>query len=160
MMLFGHFLRNQRGAAAAEMVLVLPLVLALLFTGLEGAHYFYVEHQVVKGVRDGARFASRLPFANFTCGTVSASAQTGIKEVTRTGQVSGGTPRVSGWTAGTIAVSASCVALDTGIYKGMVNAPRVTVSATVPYTSLFGSLTGLDVDINVHAAHQAPVMGV
>ena len=155
------FRSDQHGTAAVEMALMLPLLITLLFGGLEGAHYLYVEHQVVKGVRDGARYAGRLPFADVSCGTVSASAETAIKEVTRTGQTSGGTSRVRGWTNAQVTVTPACVtAIQTGIYKTMTGAPRITVSATVPYTSLFRSVTGIDVNAKVHASQQAAAMGV
>ncbi|MFA7586171.1 MAG: TadE/TadG family type IV pilus assembly protein [Novosphingobium sp.] len=155
------FVVDQRGAAAAEMALILPLLLALLFTGLEGAHYLYAEHQVVKGVRDGARYAGRLPFTSFTCGSlVNSSDITAVQNVTRTGLPTGGNARVRGWVNTHVTVGASCTALDTGIYQDMTNAPRVEVSATVPYISLFGMLTGFDVDVSLHAAQQAAVMGI
>ncbi|PKB14518.1 Flp pilus assembly protein TadG [Novosphingobium kunmingense] len=156
------FLRDSRGSAAAEMAMVIPLLLALTFTTLEGAHYLYVEHQIVKGVRDGARFGARKSFASFTCSTVDATTETLIKEVTRTGTISGGTSRVSGWTNNEITVTPSCpaTAVTTGIYSTLSNAPRITVKAVVPYPSLFGALTGMNVNVKVAAQDQAAVMGV
>jgi hypothetical protein len=55
-----------RGAAAAEMALVLPLLLIILFGSLELGNYFMNEHTLVKAVRDGARFAGRQTFTNYT----------------------------------------------------------------------------------------------
>lgn len=134
---------------------MLPLLILLMFGGLEAAHYFYVEHQVVKGVRDGARYAARLPFGSVLDDTI-------IKNVTRTGVIAGGTPRVRNWENDNIEVSFGCAAATNlaGIYKTL-NCPRVvTVSTTFAYTSLFGALTGFDVNVNVHASQQAAVMGV
>ena len=51
--------RDSRGAAAAEMALVLPLLLVILFGSLELGNYFMNEHTLIKAVRDGARFAGR-----------------------------------------------------------------------------------------------------
>lgn len=162
-------LRDQRGAAAVEMALMLPLLLILMFACLEGAYYLYIEHQIVKGVRDGARFAARQSFANFTCSTVNATVVANTKEVTRTGQISGGTARVPGWTAANsstsnITVSASCpaTAITTGIYKdlALANAPQVTVSATVSYHPLFATISGFSTSLKVYAKDQAAVMGV
>lgn len=155
------FRSDQHGTAAVEMVLMLPLLITLMFGGLEGAHYLYVEHQVVKGVRDGARYAGRLSFTEVSCGTVSAGAETAIKEVTRTGRTSGGSSRVRGWTNAQITVTPACAtAIRTGIYKTMTGAPQVTVSTTVPYSSLFGAVTGIDVNASLHAEQQAAVVGV
>jgi len=68
-----QFLRDTKGASAAEMALVLPLLLVLMFGPFELAHYFWTEHKVVKGVRDGARYASRLGFTNYTCSDLTNS---------------------------------------------------------------------------------------
>ena len=51
------------------MALVVPLMLTLMFGGLEGAYYLWNEHIAIKAVRDGARFASRQPFTKYDCGT-------------------------------------------------------------------------------------------
>ena len=160
------FLSDQSGAAAVEMVLVLPFLMALMFMCLEGAHYLYTEHQIVKGVRDGARFAARHGFSNFSCSAVNdAQLVTDIKNVTIYGKISvssGDKPRVSTWTVADTTVSMSCpaTAVQTGIYKDLTNAPRVTVSATVSYPSLFGTLGALTSSFKVRASDQAAVMGV
>lgn len=160
------FRSDQRGTAAVEMALMLPLLILLMFGGLEVAHYLYVEHQVVKGVRDGARYAARMPFSKVSCAGVDATTESDIKDVTRLGAVvrlnpdPALKPRVRGWTNNEITVTTTCSGITTGIYKAMTGAPQVTVATTVPYVSLFGSLTGLDVDINMRASQQAAVMGV
>ena len=159
-------LSDQSGAAAVEMVLVLPFLLALMFMCLEGAHFLYTEHKIVKGVRDGARFAARHPFSKFSCSAVLDTALvTEIQNVTIYGKVSvSGTdkPRVSTWTPGNTSVNVSCpaTAIKTGIYENLTNAPRVTVTATVSYPSLFGTLGVLTSSFKVHASDQAAVMGV
>ncbi len=48
------------------MALVTPLLLTLLFGGLEGGNFMLQQHIVTKGVRDGARFAGREPFGAYT----------------------------------------------------------------------------------------------
>jgi len=157
------FLRNCGGSAATEFALVMPMLLALLFVMFEGGHYLFVQHQVVKGVRDGARFASRQPFSAYSCSTIDAAAETDIKEVTRTGKISGGTARVMGWTNAEVTVSVSCpaTAVTTGIYASMTNAPRVVVAARVPYVSLFRALGGsIGNGAVVTAYQQAAVMGI
>jgi Flp pilus assembly protein TadG len=157
------FIRDRSGAAAAEMVLVMPLLLVLIFAGFEGGNYFWNEHIVVKAVRDGARFAGRQSFGKFDCASVTdATVETQIKNLTRTGQTTGGTARVSGWVDTDITVSVSCDATTTtGIYAERPGgAPVVTVTATVPYTSLFGAL-GFDTSgLNLAASAQSAVMGI
>lgn len=169
-----HFIQNQKGAAGAEMALMVPLLIILMFGSFEMGHFFWSEHKVVKAVRDGSRFAARQPFTKFACsqsgillGDGSNNLDTAlidnIKNLTRTGTVSGTGPvKIRGWTNTQVTVTVSCpaTAVSTGIYKGLTNAPRVTVAATVPYPSLFGAL-GFDASaINLNAQAQSPVMGI
>lgn len=163
MTILARLVRSASGAAAAELALCLPMVMALMFGSFEGGNYLLTEHKIVKGVRDGARYAARLSHANYNCGTgaVNATAQTQIKEVTRTGRPSGGTVRVRGWSNTTVDVTLSCdAATNTGLYRDIGAAPRVLVSSVVPYPSLLGRL-GFDTSgVVVRAQAEAAVMGV
>lgn len=154
------FSRHQGGAAAAEMALVLPLLLAIMFGGFEAGHYFYTEQKIIKAVRDGARYAGRLPFDQYTCST--AARTTDIQEVTRTGKPGGGTPLISGWVNADITVTVGCDATATdGIFKPLTGGARiVTVSATADYPSLFEALGFIDSTASVNASAQAVVMGI
>jgi TadE-like protein len=62
------FLRDERGAAAAEMALMTPLLLILMFAPFELGNFYWSQHKVTKGVRDAARFAARQPFDTLVCG--------------------------------------------------------------------------------------------
>lgn len=166
------------------MALMVPLLVTLMFGSFELSNYFWTEHKVVKGVRDGARFAGRLGFVNFECptddgdpdtppdtgtGNLSSVLETQIQEVTRTGVISGGTATVADWANADVSIAVSCpdAALDasgdssvtTGIYKNLDNAPIVTVSTTVGYTSLFETLGFDATELDVSASSQAAVMG-
>ena len=156
-------LRDQRGAAAAEMALILPLLMTLMFGSFELGNYFWNEHKVVKGVRDAARFAGRQPFSKFSCSAVTDSTvETQIKNLARTGQLASGTAKINGWTNTDVTVGVSCnSATQTGIYKGIATgAPIVTVSATVTYRSLFATL-GFDAsNLTLNASAQSAVMGI
>lgn len=165
----GVFLRDGRGAAAAEMALILPLLLVLLFVTFEGGHFLWNQHKVVKAVRDGARYAGRLPFASYGCdGTIDPDAEAGIKNLTRTGIIaSGGTPIIANWQIEEVEVSVTCFAggMD-GIYaSNSRNAPVVTVRANAPYpatpvTDVAGVL-GFDASgLILRAQAESPVMGL
>jgi Flp pilus assembly protein TadG len=164
MMLVRSFLRCRRGGSAAEMALILPLLVVLMFGGLELGYYFYSQHQVVKGVRDGARYASRQSFVALNCDsrTVPLGVETAIKEITRTGRVSGGTSRVPGWENGDVTVSLTCptTAITTGIYAGETNAPQINLVAAVAYRSLFAGVGIIDDTYTLNASQQAAVMGI
>ncbi len=166
-------LRNQRGNAAAETVLLLPLLTVLLFGGMEFGHFYWTEHQVIKAVRDGARFAGRQGFDDFDCSAVTdAGVEAAIQKVTRTGFVSGNNPEIDGsdnplvrdWSDdSTVTVSVECISGEdfsgSGIYKDFTEsvlndesgefedesiAKKVIVSAEVDYPALFGGFAFLD----------------
>ena len=159
------FFKNRDGTAAAEMALVTPLLMILMFGSFELGKYFWDNHIVAKAVRDGARYASRQSFTNFDCTgtTVSTTVRDNTRNLTRTSQIaSGGTARLAGWTDAMTTVSLRC---DTSgsygaFYSGMSAVPVVSVSATVPYTSLFGTLGFNAVNLNLTANSEAPVMGI
>lgn len=153
-----------------ELALILPAMLALMFTCMEGGIYVYSEHQVIKGVRDGARYAGRQSFSNISCTQSPSSAlTTTIRNVTVYGKVSptaNDKPRISTWTVPDTAnqsyttVSVSCASTSTGIYTVLGNAPVVTVSAKVQYPALFSQITGIPLTIYLGSSDQAAVMGV
>ena len=153
----------RRGAAAAEMVLVTPLLLVLMFGAVEVGRYFLDEHVALKAVRDGARFAARHKFSEMPCDGQPARAAE-IRNLVRFGNIAGtGSPRLRYWTSGAgITFSIRCT---TGTWSGIYSenpqgAPVVTVSVTIPYVSLFGGL-GFDVsDLRLRAEAQSAVMGI
>lgn len=171
-----RLIRCKAGSAVTELALLLPLALLLLFGSVEMGYFFYSQHQVVKGVRDGARYASRQNFGYFDCSNVAlqspaglpagTTVETEIKNVTRTGRTSGGTPRIPGWgnDPQDVTVTVSCPPsgqeVTGGIYKGRTNAPQVNVSTVVPYPSLFGFLDFLGNGWNIRAEQQSAVMGI
>lgn len=147
------------------MALSLPILLALLFGTFELGNYFLSEHKVVKAVRDGARYAARRPFTDYTGCAPSAALVDDTRNVTRTGSVaSGESPRVANWTDPTsITVTATCD--ETGTYTGIyVTAPEgtpvVTVEATVPYVPLVGQLGLSDLTLGLQASSEAAVTGI
>ena len=158
------FLRDTRGAAAAEMALMIPLLLILMFVGFEAGHYFYTEHKVIKAVREGARYAGRQPWGNINCtDPIDTDAETRIKQVTLTGRLTGTVPRVPGMTLASITVTPDCNTdfVGDGIFKGTtVGAPIVLVEARTGYNSLFGQLGLTDTTIDVQASAQAVVNGI
>ncbi len=167
-------LRDESAAAGAEMALMVPMLVTLMFGSFEMGFFFWNEHKVAKGVRDGSRYAARQSFPRFSCsqtnillGDGSTNADTAliaqVKNLTRTGNVAGtGNAAVYGWTNSHVTVTVSCpaTAVTTGIYKGLTNAPRVNVAATVPYPSLFQAIGFNYVNINLNAEAQSPVVGI
>jgi hypothetical protein len=155
------------GAAAAEMALVLPLLITVLFGSFEVGHFFYSAHIANKGVRDGARFAARQNFTLLGCGPLVADGPTDIriKEVTRTGQPANGIPRIFGWDNSEVTVTVTCTTTGSfataGIYTGLTGGARkVEVSAAVPYPSLFRYIGINSSALTINARSEAAVMGI
>jgi Flp pilus assembly protein TadG len=182
-----HLINDRSAAAAAEMALVVPLLLVVMLGSMELGNFFMDEHALEKQVRDGARFGARLEIAeDFSCSSdpstvfADASASTQIVNVTKTGAVSGsGNPRWGApyWSrncdggAQTVAVSVRCVPKtdidtdetgSTGIYTSLAGntIPVVSVQAAVKYRSVLGTLGFDATDICMHAESEAPVQGL
>jgi len=169
-----RLLFNRRGAAAAEMALVAPLLLTILFSLVEAGNYFYTEHVLVKAVRDGARYAGRQDFSFYSAcsGSPTGTVVTDTKALVRTSVRSGGTNRIANINDGNISVTVSCAATATddaaatenmtGIWRGRTGgAPVVTVSATANYTPIVAAAFGFTgVGFRLNASQQSAVMGL
>jgi Flp pilus assembly protein TadG len=163
--MIGLFRRNSKGSAAVEFALMLPMMMALMFGSFEAGHFFWTEHKLVKAVRDGARYASRLSVDAVcpTSGAMSGAVRDSIRNVTATGQLSGGVPKVPGWSAASVDVTVGCNQfLGTGIYTDLgANGPLIRVSSgNVAYPSLFEALGFITSSIQLSAESSAAVTGI
>lgn len=162
-----HLFGDSRGAAAAELALMLPLLLMIMFGSLEIGNYFMNEHTLSKAVRNGARFAARQGFGNYTActGSPGGTVVTDTRNVVMSGYLAGGTIITPNIEAADITVTTSCATTAggqtlSGIYAGRASgAPVVTVSATVDYLSVVGILGFNAPTVTLNAASQAAVMG-
>jgi Flp pilus assembly protein TadG len=174
-----RLIRDNRAAAAVEFVLALPMMLALLFVGLEAGHFFWTEHKLVKAVRDGARFAARSNIEDVCAigsdGTLTndldAALLSDIQTLTVTGQIlnngqdASTLPRakVPGWVATDVVVTPGCGDfVATGIYEDLGSAAAlITVSSgPVPYPSILNGLGVLDQTFIIEADASAAVTGI
>ena len=167
--LLSNLLSNRAGAAAAEMALVAPMLLILMFSATELGNYFWNEHTLLKAVRDGARFAARQSFSNYTAcsGSPGGTVVSDTQNVVMYGYLSGTavlTPNIS---AANVTVTTSCAASAggqtmSGLYKAQPNGAQiVTVSATVNYRPVVGYLLGFSgVGTHLNATSQAAVTGI
>jgi hypothetical protein len=162
---------DRRASAAAEMALVLPLLLIIMFGAAELGNYFMNEHTLVKAVRDGARFAARQSFSNYTAcaGSPGGSVVADTKNVVMNGYLTGSTglltPNIS---TSDITVTTNCAASAggqnmLGIYKdrpGGTGAQRVIVTASVTYRPIVAAFGFSGVGFTLNAASQAAVSGL
>lgn len=168
MTLFRRLWRSTRAAAAAEMALVAPLLLIIMFGAVELGNYFYNEHILVKAVRDGARFAARQNFSYYSgcSGSPGGTVVADTRNLVKTGLLSGGSDRLAAWNATTISLTTNCTTTAnsitlSGIYRGRASgAPRVTVTASVPYVPVLASIGFSGVGLSLNASEQAAVMGI
>jgi hypothetical protein len=166
--------RDRGGNAAAEMALVVPLLMVLMYGTAELGNYFLDQHAVTKQVRDGARFASRLSLAEpYACPDAvfaASDADAQIINVTKTGSTDGSAtgrfPTAFWAQCGTdpvVEVAMRCVDKDlySGIYAGLDgDVPVVKVTADVAYPSLFGTLGLGTTGLCLHAESESAVAGI
>lgn len=137
------FWRRRDGTAAAEFVLILPLIAIMLFGIMEIGRLLHDFHVVTKGVRNATRYLSRMPM---TCagGTgifVDATDETEGKNMATTGTIAGGSLILGYFNNTHVTVEKTCTAnggIFAGVYNGWTDIPEITVQAAVPYTFLFG----------------------
>jgi len=170
--------RSERGNAAVEMALVLPLLLVILFGSVELGNYFMDEHTLLKAVRDGSRFAARQNFSNYPAcsGEPTGTVPGDTRNVVMNGYLSGGSAITPNIAATDITLTVSCAATVNGqdmvgIYRSRFGgtcdgstangcAQVITVSAAVPYRSVLGSLGFSGVGMTLNASSQAAVAGI
>jgi Flp pilus assembly protein TadG len=162
-------LRDRKASAAAEMALVMPILLTLMFGSLELGNYFMNEHTLVKAVRNGARFAARQNFTNYpTCsGSVGEPALTNTKNTVMRGYMAGGTIITPNIQASDISVNTSCKgtaggqSMNGGLYFSRPNGAQiVTVSASVNYRPVVGLFGFSGIGMRLNASSEAAVAGI
>ena len=154
------------GQAAAELAMVLPILIPLVFGTAELGYYFHQEHVVVDAVRDGARFAGRQPLADMSCAGVDSDTEASIQTATRlispNAADTAENRRIANWESNdSVTVTVSCAENEgfLGLYSNMDDLPRVRVDADVAYQSLFSQLGFGNLVINVQASSEAVVIG-
>jgi Flp pilus assembly protein TadG len=150
--------RDIRGSALVEATVLLPLLFTLVFGVFEFSWYFYDQHRVSTGVRDAARYLSRVT------DPTDATLQSNAKNLAVTGSISGGAARVMGWTMGSVKVNVASIQNPvqndgSRLYRGEATIQIVTVTTTFGYSSLgFIGLLRLTAP-GISVAHSERVVG-
>ena len=149
--------KTRNGTAAVEFAMVLPLVMVLLFAGIEVGRLLTDFHAVNKSVRDAARYLARV---ELTCPGLTPSSgplagyiadgtdETIARNLAMTGAAAN--PVVSAdyllryWTdTSTVSTTVNCIA-NAGQYEGVFLdlplVPQITMTAAVPFNFLWGDL--------------------
>jgi Flp pilus assembly protein TadG len=118
------FWRDEDGSALVEATIVMPLLISLFLGVFEFSWFFYNQQLVVSGLRDAARYMTRIELTDGNRDPCAQKDQYGAlytddaANIATTAQPSaGGSARVSGWSAADVTIScSSSAALDAGNY--------------------------------------------
>jgi Flp pilus assembly protein TadG len=143
--------RDQDGSALVEATIVMPLLIGLFLGVFEFSWFLYNQQLVVSGLRDGARFMTRIELTDGNRDPCAQKNQNGAlytadaANIATTAQIAAGGPaRVSGWTAADVTISCfSSAALSDGRYAdGAANMTIIEVATRFadPSLGLFSSL--------------------
>jgi len=112
------------GSALVEATIVTPLLVSLFLGVFEFSWYFYNQQLVVAGLRDAARYMTRIELTGGNSDPCAQRDQNGVlytaeaANIATTAQpAAGGAARVSGWKAADVTISClPSAALDNGRY--------------------------------------------
>lgn len=151
-----RFGRDTAGAALIEFTVLAPLLIGLMCGVAEFGQALRQYHVMEKGVRDAARYLSRVP-ANPPCtGLTDPNWATYVSQARNLaiyGVTTSGTPLFRGWsnTATVLVPDPPCVANPR---PNGADLPKITVTATAPYADM-GMLGFLGVGpITLSVSHQ------
>jgi Flp pilus assembly protein TadG len=142
--------RDEEGSALVEATIVMPLLLSLFLGVFEFSWFFYNQQLVVSGLRDAARYMTRIELTDGNRDPCAQKDQNGLlytadaANIATTAEAAGGSARVSGWSAADVTIScSSSAALDAGNYAdGSTSMTIIDVATRFadPSLGLFSSL--------------------
>jgi Flp pilus assembly protein TadG len=163
--------RDNVGSALVEGAVLMPVLLIVLGGVYEFSWIFFQQKQIEAGVRDAARYLSRLQFDPYTfdattnpCTLTDSGGnlyKTYAQNIAVYGSPSttGFSPRVNGWTPGAVTITCPTFINSSLFYVGPPTLYRVLVSTSFPDPSLgFLGILGLSAP-NISASHQELFVG-
>jgi len=135
--------RDEEGVAAVEFALMLPFFVVFLFGSLDTAYLLFQSHRVEQGLELSGSYLSKAQDPQ--------SLSNGAKALAVTGQLSGGTPRIKGWTTSDVSITYRAVSGD---FREGDNARVVVISSAHSYKG-FGFLNSImGGDLKIRASHE------
>jgi Flp pilus assembly protein TadG len=142
--------RDDEGSALVEATIVMPLLLTLFLGVFEFSWFFYNQQLVVSGLRDAARYMTRIELTNGNRDPCVQKDQNGVlytedaANIATTAEATGGSARVNGWSAADVTINCvSSAALENGDYAdGSTSMTIIDVATRFadPSLGLFASL--------------------
>jgi Flp pilus assembly protein TadG len=142
--------RDEDGSALVEATIVMPLLLSLFLGVFEFSWFFYNQQLVVSGLRDAARYMTRIELTDGNRDPCAQKDQNGVlysadaANIATTAEAAGGSARVNGWSAADVTISCfSSAVLDAGNYAdGSTSMTIIDVATRFadPSLGLFASL--------------------
>jgi Flp pilus assembly protein TadG len=100
------------GSALVEATIITPLLVSLFLGVLEFSWYFYNQQLVVAGLRDAARYMTRIELTNGNSDPCAQKDQNGVLYTAKAASIAttalpaaGGAARVSGWNAADVTIN-------------------------------------------------------
>lgn len=155
-----HMLKNEDGAALVEFAILLPSLLLFLAVSIEGGRTFWAYQSTISGVRDAARYLSRVVPSDI-CATNSSVSQWDEKltDIVRNSQT-GSSLFPAGIAVSSVTSTLACIG---GNYRG-TTAPIATVTAHLEIDYLFSgvfSFIGVPLErVRTTVSDQSRVLGV
>ena len=181
-----NFRRAISGSAAAEFVLILPLLVLFLIAAIELGRAVRDYHVITESVRDAARFLARAEMTcsapNAVCGSMfnfctgatcgncifaSVSDVDAAVTLAMTGDTAGA-DNLLGYFSDTSDVVIEVCTIDNtalpapfqGAYAGSPIVPHIKLSATVSFDFLFGDLVMPGSNVNFDVSHNTVHLGL
>lgn len=131
-----RFVRAEEGAALVEFAIVLPMMLLVFAVIIEGSRLMLSYQATISGVRDAARYLSRVVPTDICTTGGSVSGYNAALMTIVSSSTSGGSVMPSAVTVNSVASSLACVP---GTYR-VSPAPVATVTANITVTFPFAGL--------------------
>jgi Flp pilus assembly protein TadG len=104
--------RDEEGSTLVEATIIMPLLISLFLGVLEFSWYFYNQQLVVSGLRDAARYMTRIELTEGNHNPCTQRDPYGVLYATQAANIAttadaspGGTMRVRGWSAADVTIS-------------------------------------------------------
>ncbi len=157
------FLRLEKGVAAIELALVMPIFMLMFLSATELGNMIYYSSTIEKGMRSAITYAARTP-DTLSNATISDEDLIIIENIARTGSLSGGTSLVAGYDEAESKVTITTHEFTQAMSGGVddISVTIVTIAVEVPYVPLMDFVTSSyfgEFAPVIHLTHEQAMVG-